>query len=60
VSFVDLGLGHPVAQRLGIDPQLLTDPPQSPRPGRRVTPGVDCQPDRPLPKLIGATSSVPP
>jgi hypothetical protein len=27
---VDLGLGHPVAQRLGIDAQLLADPGQRP------------------------------
>jgi hypothetical protein len=28
VTFVDLGLLHPVPQRLGVDPELLTDPTQ--------------------------------
>src|SRR3954468_12377705 len=56
---VDLGLGHPVAQRLGIDAQLLADP------GRR--PGAVAGSGEPAP-LSGSpahaarrgTSSVPP
>ncbi len=58
VAFVDLGLLHPVAQRLGIDPELLTDPPQRFRPSRRVPPQVDRQPDRLAPEARPGTSSV--
>ena len=49
---IDLCLRDPVAQRLGIDPQLLTDPGQRPDPGRGVTRQVDRHPDRTLPKLL--------
>jgi hypothetical protein len=36
-----------------LDAELLADPLQRPGPGRRVTPGVDRQPGRPLPQLVG-------
>ncbi|NYI47777.1 hypothetical protein BJ993_004923 [Nocardioides aromaticivorans] len=50
---VDLGLGDPVAQRLRVDPQLITYPTQSPGPRRRITSQIDCHLDRSLPKLLG-------
>src|SRR5664280_2786599 len=49
---VDLGLGHPTAQRLRVDPQLLTDPPARAGTRRRVLPGVQRHPDRPLPQFL--------
>lgn len=53
VALVNLGLDHPVAQRLGVDAQLLADPLQRPGPGGWVTPRVDHHPGRSLPQLVG-------
>jgi hypothetical protein len=45
VALIDLSLLDPVAQRLGIDPELLADPAQRPRPCRGFTTRVDRQPE---------------
>src|SRR4051812_36266969 len=50
---VDLSLGHPVAQRLGVDPQLLTDPGQRAGTGGRIPPRLHRHPGGTLPQLIG-------
>jgi hypothetical protein len=52
VTLVDLGLGDPRAQRLGMDAQLLTDSLDSADLRDRVTPQIDRQPDCALPKLV--------
>src|SRR5450759_4458824 len=49
---IDLGLGHPTAQHLRVDPQLLTDPPARAGTRRRVLTGVQRHPDRPLPQFL--------
>ena len=59
VALVDLDLLDPVAQRLGIDPQLLADPTQGTASSGRVTPPIDRHPERSLPKLLGISSVLP-
>src|SRR4051812_19570292 len=58
-SLIDLGLGHPVAQRLGVDAQLLADPGQRTRAGGRITPPPPPS-GWPAPAARRGTSSVPP
>ena len=54
---INLGLGHPTAQGLRIDPQLPPDPGAGTLAAGRAGPGIEHQPDRPLPQLIGVLRS---
>jgi hypothetical protein len=50
---LDLDLQNPPAQRVRADPELGTDPRARRGPAARITAGLQPQPDRSLPKLLG-------